>query len=86
MISSPCFVLNVTFVILSLLFGGSGVGSGVVLVRLTALELAVALWSFLLPCHLPVVSLAVMALLVCCDSLLVLWPLVSWPVLVLSMP
>ena len=58
----------------------------VVLVPLAVLEYAVALLSFLLLCHLPGVALVVVALLACCDNLLVLWPLVSWPMLVLLMP
>ena len=58
----------------------------VVLVPLAVLEFAVALLSFLLLCHLPGVALVVMAMLACCDNLLVMWPLVSWPMLVLLMP
>jgi hypothetical protein len=55
-------------------------------VLLVVLQFAVALLNFLLLCHLPGVALVVMALLGCCDNLLVLWPLVSWPMLVLLMP
>ena len=55
-------------------------------VLMVVLEFAVALLSFLLLRHLAGVALVVMAMLACCDNLLVMWPLVSWPMLVLLMP
>jgi hypothetical protein len=58
----------------------------VALMPLAVLEFALALLSFLLLCHLPGVVLVVMESLGCCDNLLVLWPLVHWPMPVLLMP
>ena len=56
------------------------------LVLLAVCLFVAALLNFLLLCRLPHVSSLAKAVLVCCDNLLVLWPLVNWPVLVLLLP
>ena len=56
------------------------------LVLLAVCLFVVALLGFLMLCRLPHVALVAKALRVCCDSLLVLWPVVNWPVLALLLP
>ena len=63
----------------------SGVGSGCADAS-GCVGVRVALLNFLLLCHLPGVAWLVMAMRICCDNLLVLWPLVNWPMLVLRLP
>ena len=56
------------------------------LVLLAVCLFVVALLGFLMLCRLSHVALVAKALRACCDSLLVLWPVVNWPVLALLLP